>query len=44
MEAAQYDRRVLVERGIEAREIEVSVLGNEEPEASVPGEVVPSDA
>ncbi|MEK6588547.1 MAG: D-alanine--D-alanine ligase family protein [Chloroflexota bacterium] len=43
MEAAQYDRRVLVERGIEAREIEVSVLGNEEPEASVPGEIVPSD-
>ena len=43
LEAAQYDRRVLVERGIEAREIEVSVLGNEEPEASVPGEIVPSD-
>jgi D-alanine-D-alanine ligase len=43
MEAAQYDRRVLVERGIEGREIEVSVLGNEEPEASVPGEVIPSD-
>ncbi len=43
MEAAQYDRRILVERGIEAREIEVSVLGNEHPEASVPGEVIPSD-
>ena len=43
MEAAQYDRRILVERGIEAREIELSVLGNEDPEASVPGEVVPSD-
>lgn len=43
LEAAQYDRRVVVERGIEAREIEVSVLGNEHPEASVPGEVVPSD-
>ncbi len=43
MEAAQYDRRVLVERGIEGREIEVAVLGNEEPEASVPGEVIPSD-
>lgn len=42
-EAAQYDRRVLVERGINAREIEVSVLGNEEPQASVPGEIVPSD-
>jgi len=43
MEAAQYDRRVLVERGVEGREIEVSLLGNEEPEASMPGEVIPSD-
>ena len=43
MEAAQYDRRLVVERAIEAREIEVSVLGNESPEASIPGEVVPSD-
>lgn len=43
MEAAQYDRRVLVERGIvNAREIEVSVLGNDWPEASVPGEIRPS--
>jgi len=40
-EAAQYDRRLLVERGVNAREIEVSVLGNDEPEASLPGEVVP---
>ena len=43
MDAAQYDRRILVERGIEAREIELSVLGNENLEASVPGEVIPSD-
>jgi D-alanine-D-alanine ligase len=43
MYAAQYDRRVLVEEGIEAREIEVSVLGNENPEASIPGEIVPGD-
>lgn len=43
MEAAQYDRRVLVEKGIDARELEVSVLGNEAPEASVVGEIVPSD-
>lgn len=43
MEAARYDRRVIVEAGIQAREIEVSVLGNEVPRASVPGEVVPSD-
>jgi D-alanine-D-alanine ligase len=40
-EAASYDRRVLVEEGINAREIEVSVLGNDAPIASVPGEVVP---
>jgi D-alanine-D-alanine ligase len=43
MEAAQYDRRVIVERGVEAREIEVSVLGNEEPEVSIAGEIVPGD-
>ena len=42
MDAARYDRRILIERGIPAREIEVSVLGNDEPIASVPGEVVPS--
>ena len=43
MEAALYDRRVLVERGIaNPREIEVSVLGNDDPQASVPGEVLPS--
>ncbi|MBM3152784.1 MAG: D-alanine--D-alanine ligase [Chloroflexi bacterium] len=42
LEAATYDRRVLVERGVNAREIEVSVLGNDRPEASVPGEVLPS--
>jgi D-alanine-D-alanine ligase len=43
MEAASYDRRVLIERGIpNAREIEVSVLGNDAPQASVPGEVRPS--
>jgi D-alanine-D-alanine ligase len=41
MEAAQYDRRILVEKGVSGREIEVSVLGNEEPQASIPGEVVP---
>jgi D-alanine-D-alanine ligase len=41
MEAAQYDRRILVEKGVEAREIEISVLGNEEPVASVPGEIQP---
>ncbi len=39
--AARYDRKILVEQGIDAREIECSVLGNDEPIASVPGEVVP---
>jgi D-alanine-D-alanine ligase len=43
MDAARYDRRVVAEQGIEAREIEVSVLGNERVEASVAGEIVPSD-
>ena len=43
MDAARYDRRVLVERGVRAREIEVSVLGNESPQASLPGEILPSD-
>lgn len=43
MEAARFDRRVLVEKGVEAREIEISVLGNEFPKASVPGEIVPCD-
>lgn len=40
MEAARYDRRVIVEQAIDAREIEISVLGNDDPIASVPGEVV----
>lgn len=44
LEAARYDRRVLVERGLEKpREIEVSVLGNDQPIASLPGEIRPSD-
>ena len=39
--AAEYDRKIIVERAVDAREIECSVLGNDHPEASVPGEVVP---
>lgn len=39
--AAQYDRKILVEKGLDAREIECSVLGNDDPQASVAGEVVP---
>jgi D-alanine-D-alanine ligase len=42
MEAARYDRRILIQRGVNAREIEVSVLGNDLPEASIPGEIIPS--
>jgi D-alanine-D-alanine ligase len=42
--AARYDRKILVEQGIRnAREIEVGVLGNDAPAASVPGEIVPSN-
>jgi len=41
MEAARYDRRILVERGVNPREIEVSVLGNDTPQASIPGEIIP---
>ena len=41
--AAEFDRKVLVEAAVPgAREIECAVLGNERPEASVPGEIIPS--
>ncbi|MEA2006386.1 MAG: D-alanine--D-alanine ligase family protein [Acidobacteriota bacterium] len=39
--AFRYDRRVLVEEGIQGREIECSVLGNDAPIASLPGEIIP---
>jgi D-alanine-D-alanine ligase len=39
--AAQYDRKILVEKAVDAREIECAVLGNDSPEASLPGEVIP---
>ena len=39
-EAARHDRKIVVERGITAREVEVSVLGNEVAAASLPGEIV----
>jgi D-alanine-D-alanine ligase len=39
--AARYDEKILVERAVPAREIEVGVLGNDAPEASVVGEIVP---
>lgn len=41
--AAEFDRKVIVEAAVpEAREIEVAVLGNDAPEASLPGEIIPS--
>ena len=41
--AGSFDRRIIVEAAVpEAREIECAVLGNDDPEASVPGEVIPS--
>ncbi|MFC5530352.1 D-alanine--D-alanine ligase [Cohnella yongneupensis] len=42
-EALRYDRKVIVEEFVDAREIEVSVLGNDEPRASVPGEICSSN-
>ncbi|MBI4265583.1 MAG: D-alanine--D-alanine ligase [Acidobacteria bacterium] len=41
--AFEYDRKIVIEAAVpEAREIECSVLGNDDPQASVPGEIVPS--
>jgi len=41
--AGEYDRKIVVEAAVpNAREIEVAVLGNDHPEASVPGEIIPS--
>jgi len=37
--AASYDRRIIVEAGVTAREVECAVLGNDNPRASVPGEI-----
>ncbi len=41
--AARYDRKLVVEQGLDAREIELSVLGNDQPLVSVPGEVAPGN-
>lgn len=41
VEAFQFDRKVIIEQGVTAREIEIAVLGNDEPECSVAGEIVP---
>ncbi len=39
--ACSYDRKIIVEEGLDCREVECSVLGNEEPQASLAGEIVP---
>jgi D-alanine-D-alanine ligase len=39
-DAARYDRKIIVERAVSGREIEVSILGNEHPKASLPGEII----
>ena len=41
--AAKFDRKIIIERGVNAREIEVSVLGNDEPVASLPGEIATTE-
>ncbi|MDT5159613.1 MAG: D-alanine-D-alanine ligase [Acidobacteriota bacterium] len=41
--AARYDRKIIVEEGLDVREIECAVMGNDEPEASLPGEYVVLD-
>ena len=41
-EALKYDRRIVLEQGIDAREIEVAVLGNDEVKSSIAGGIVPS--
>jgi D-alanine-D-alanine ligase len=43
MEAAEFDRRIVVQKGHNVREIEVSVMGNDQPLASVCGEIVPGE-
>jgi D-alanine-D-alanine ligase len=40
--AAEFDRKLIMERGIVGREFEVSVMGNEDPQAAIPCEVLPS--
>jgi D-alanine-D-alanine ligase len=42
-EACRWDRRIIIEKGIDARELEISVLGNDQPIASIVGEIVPSN-
>jgi D-alanine-D-alanine ligase len=42
-EACRFDRRILIEQAIDGRELEISVLGNDDPVASIVGEVIPAN-
>ncbi|MGE8207091.1 D-alanine--D-alanine ligase [Heyndrickxia sp. NPDC080065] len=41
IEAFKFDRKIIIEEGVVAREIELGIIGNDDPECSVPGEIVP---
>lgn len=43
VEAFKYDRKIIIEQGVDAREIELGVVGNDYPECSVAGEIIPKD-
>jgi D-alanine-D-alanine ligase len=40
--SAQFDRKVVIEKGIDARELECAILGNDSPQASIVGEIIPA--
>jgi D-alanine-D-alanine ligase len=40
--SAQFDRKVVIEKGIDARELECAILGNDRPQASIVGEIIPA--
>lgn len=42
-EATRYDRKIIIEQGVDARELEISVLGNDQPITSVVGEILPAN-
>ncbi|MFT5443262.1 MAG: D-alanine-D-alanine ligase [Myxococcota bacterium] len=44
IDARRYDTKILLEKAVDAREIEVAVLGNDEPQPSLPGEIRPHSA
>jgi D-alanine-D-alanine ligase len=42
LSSARFDRKILIEQGIDARELECAILGNDQPEASIVGEILPA--